>query len=410
MRVTNIRADNYRGIKRMDIDLDRNFTILCGGNGVGKSSILFAISNALCINYNNQRIDSDAQIKLDFIGRDNEKYSVGFGRNTYQLNSNVSSRIHVYSQYINDFGVFENIYLDSVHSLFSPLFIGPYRNIPYQKISGMLAENSIVESRKKYIDNSFSSLSMGTLPNVKQWMINRYFITEKEWAKTEKYNWDFILSSLSNSFFLEGGFSFDKIERDLEPSFILSGKKVYLEELSSGFKSIVAILFSIVEWVETTNEGECAKVDNAKGTVLIDEIDSHLHPSWQTKIKNTLEKTFPNIQFIVTTHSPHVLSSANENEVLIIENNNGILHTKPVSASLEYWKVDSIFQDIMSFDTNYDKNLNAIIEQIEDLIDSKRYDEAKLVVEKYQSHAHPEDNTPRALIRRINLLMLKESI
>ena len=49
--------------------------------------------------------------------------------------------------------------------------------------------------------------------------------------------------------------------------------------------------------------------NNSKGVVLIDEIDLHLHPSWQREIIPVLRKVFPNIQFIVTTHSPQVLST-----------------------------------------------------------------------------------------------------
>ena len=49
-----------------------------------------------------------------------------------------------------------------------------------------------------------------------------------------------------------------------------------------------------------------------EGIVLIDEIELHMHPSWQRKILGVLRQTFPNIQFIVTTHSPIVLSEANE--------------------------------------------------------------------------------------------------
>lgn len=49
-----------------------------------------------------------------------------------------------------------------------------------------------------------------------------------------------------------------------------------------------------------------------EGVVLIDEIDLHMHPSWQRKVMGVLKKTFPNIQFIVTTHSPQVLGELNE--------------------------------------------------------------------------------------------------
>ncbi|EFC5162739.1 AAA family ATPase [Escherichia coli] len=409
MRINNIYAENYRGIRKIDVDFKSNFTILCGENGIGKSTVLFAIANSFGQFYqSNLRVSESAQLKLNFTGRDNKNHSVGLGKGSYRPQSNVCSNLNMYAPFLNEDGKSENIYIDNVEQLISPLFIGPYRNVVYKKISGMTAEGSITENRKKCISSSASALSMGELPDIKQWMINRYFIIDKDWALTERYNWESILSSLSSSLIFGGALSFDNIERDLEPSFIVNGNKVYLEELSSGFKSVISILFSIVEWIEGTNESEDAKIDVAKGTVLIDEIDAHLHPSWQTKIKKVLENTFPNIQFIVTTHSPHVISSGDENEVLILSNNNGELSAKVVSASLEFWKTDNIYRDIMSFETLYDEKVNDLIDKVEDLIDGQHFSEAKEIVDIYASQSHPEDNTPKALIRRINNVMKKE--
>lgn len=273
----------------------------------------------------------------------------------------------------------------------------------------MKSEGSKEESRAKYLNNSLLALSNGQMPDIKQWMINRYFIIEKDWALIEKYNWELILKALADSSMFGDGFQFNNILQDLEPSFLLKGNKIYLEELSSGFKSIIAMVFSIVEWIEATNEGENAKIDIAEGTVLIDELDSHLHPSWQTKIKKVLEQIFPTIQFIVTTHSPQVISSGNKGEVLVLNNADGFLSAQPIDTSLGFWKTENIFQDVMNVNTLYDNNFSELIEQIEDLIGQALYDEAKSTLEKYQENAHPADNTPRALLRRINFLIGKEN-
>ena len=55
-----------------------------------------------------------------------------------------------------------------------------------------------------------------------------------------------------------------------------------------------------------------------QGIVLIDEIELHMHPSWQRIILPTLCKTFPNVQFIVTTHSPQILGEVNDTFNLIM--------------------------------------------------------------------------------------------
>ncbi|HET7500861.1 MAG TPA: AAA family ATPase, partial [Kofleriaceae bacterium] len=52
-----------------------------------------------------------------------------------------------------------------------------------------------------------------------------------------------------------------------------------------------------------------------EGIVLVDELDLHLHPTWQTEIVAGLKATFPRMQFIVTTHSPLVLAGCRADEV-----------------------------------------------------------------------------------------------
>lgn len=246
-----------------------------------------------------------------------------------------------------------------------------------------------------------AKLSNDYSPDIKQWMVNRYFVLGKPWAAVEEQNWHLVMSKLD--ILAEPGidFKFNNIERDLEPSFFVSGQKTYLEELSSGFKSVLSIVFSIVEWIEQTNEGKEADITVAKGTVLIDEIDAHLHPSWQLRIKGILQALFPHIQFIVTTHSPHVISSAGEGEVGILENHDGHLTVNFVDKDITAWKTEFIYSDIMAFDPEYDRKLTRYVDDIEDKIDQNDIAGALAILETYATNAHPEDLTPKALRRRI---------
>lgn len=54
-----------------------------------------------------------------------------------------------------------------------------------------------------------------------------------------------------------------------------------------------------------------------EGIVLIDEIELHMHPSWQRRILGVLKQLFPNVQFIITTHSPQVLGSVDNSYKII---------------------------------------------------------------------------------------------
>lgn len=94
------------------------------------------------------------------------------------------------------------------------------------------------------------------------------------------------------------------------------------EQLSDGYKIVLVLALNLVSRILEAN-GELPDATpesllSSDGIVLIDEIDLHLHPSWQQRIVGDLTRTFPNIQFIVTTHSPQVVSSVKGSSVFLV--------------------------------------------------------------------------------------------
>ncbi|MBC8745099.1 MULTISPECIES: AAA family ATPase [Paraburkholderia] len=88
------------------------------------------------------------------------------------------------------------------------------------------------------------------------------------------------------------------------------------QELSDGFHVYLALVADIARRAVMLNEqdgGEAPAL--VEGVVMIDEIDLHLHPRWQRVVLDCLRETFPRLQFIVTTHSPQVLSSVENRQV-----------------------------------------------------------------------------------------------
>lgn len=84
--------------------------------------------------------------------------------------------------------------------------------------------------------------------------------------------------------------------------------------------SIAASGFLYDEEIQSNNPDFAPNVlQNATGIVIIDEIDLHLHPKWQRLVLPALMNTFPNIQFIVTTHSPQVLGSVEDDNILVLD-------------------------------------------------------------------------------------------
>lgn len=92
---------------------------------------------------------------------------------------------------------------------------------------------------------------------------------------------------------------------------------IYLHQFSDGQRVMFGLIGDIARRLILLNDDNSNPFEG-RGIVLIDEIDLHLHPSWQQKIIIILRKSFPNIQFIVTTHSPHVVTTVEEECVRII--------------------------------------------------------------------------------------------
>lgn len=107
---------------------------------------------------------------------------------------------------------------------------------------------------------------------------------------------------------------------------VKDGKAYSIEMLSDGYKTTIAMVLDIaIRMVEANPHAGLGALD-APGIVLIDEIELHLHPSWQQRIIRDLRNTFQNVQFICTTHSPQVLSTVPPESIRTISDD-GVIAT-----------------------------------------------------------------------------------
>ncbi|MDX2247972.1 MAG: AAA family ATPase [Bacteroidia bacterium] len=113
---------------------------------------------------------------------------------------------------------------------------------------------------------------------------------------------------------LPEGNRFDSIDSNGRIWFITGNTKVSTIALSDGFRSIMAMAGDLV-WRLIEAFPDSSNPLEEEGVVLIDELDIHLHPTWQRNIAGLLRQTFPCLQFIMATHSPLVAASAGEDAV-----------------------------------------------------------------------------------------------
>ena len=110
----------------------------------------------------------------------------------------------------------------------------------------------------------------------------------------------------------------------------IAGQVIPLADMSEGYRSTLAMLIDIFRHMAAAYglKGLVEKTNGQKqvvrpGVVLIDEIDAHLHPQWQREIGFWLKNHFPNVQFIVTTHSPIVCQAADGGRIYHIPTDRG---------------------------------------------------------------------------------------
>ncbi|URD52391.1 AAA family ATPase [Chroococcidiopsis sp. CCNUC1] len=110
------------------------------------------------------------------------------------------------------------------------------------------------------------------------------------------------------------------------------GQELIVNQLSDGEKCLLAMVGDLARRLAIANPSLENPLEGS-GIVLIDEIELHLHPKWQREIIPALTRTFPNCQFIVTTHSPQVVSHVKPEGIYILEaTDTGVVAKRPESS------------------------------------------------------------------------------
>ena len=164
-------------------------------------------------------------------------------------------------------------------------------------------------------------------------------------------------------------------------------KKHPLKELSDGYKNTLSIIADIAYRMAVLNPQLLENVVNlTPGVVLIDEIDLHLHPSWQKRIIKDLRTIFPKVQFILTTHSPSIISSISNKHLIILENNKAIYP----SSSTYGRDVNSVLREIMGVSERQQDVMDKF-KKFYNFIDTQEYENARNILQQLEATVGFED-------------------
>jgi predicted ATP-binding protein involved in virulence len=323
MRIKELELHNFRGIKYLHLVFNspRNVVVLVGVNGVGKSSILECIN--LLYKYHHTMYFSDLyNLDLRYYNDLLKDSDIYFGSETttnyikvdyskqHSLEWNISKKIN------SEFGIIElkeKVEEDIINLSF-------------------LTEDDIVNNNYFYylVDRKVIELDMiigDNKENIADFKCFSKWFREMEDLENEhrlSYDVEYrhpglnVVRKAAHSLL---GENYDKLgfKRAMNQLVIhKSGQEIAVKLLSDGEKSLLAMVGHLSRKLAESYQN----MDNpleASALVLIDEIELHLHPSWQRMIIPRLTQTFPNCQFIVTTHSPQVLSHVDPECIHILD-------------------------------------------------------------------------------------------
>ncbi|OBQ37857.1 MAG: hypothetical protein AN487_09050 [Anabaena sp. CRKS33] len=427
MRIEELHLQNFRGFRELKLTLPPDLAVFIGSNGSGKSSILDSIAIFLSqflslfnktfskfdLTEDDINIKSDTVYNIIHIVTDADTIT---GENTKLTWKNVNSstndlwRLSQLEIIQNTNDVEINNY---AYKILEDIDIFPHLSLPilvyYQtnriSISSASLNDSIKDKQAIIYNNQLDGYKEAFSDKINDFRDFLYWFKEEEEYENEvrlrqdtnfrNPRLEIIRKALET--FLEGfpDTEFSDlhivrvsssreggIRRLSKPSLVIkkNGENFKLDQLSDGEKTLLMIVVDIARRLailnpSITNPSEL--LEKGTGIILIDEIDLHLHPQWQRIVIPSFKQTFPNCQFIVTTHSPQVLSAVNRENVFILEDSE-IVELTPHTFGRDS---NSILSEVMGVEKRPVK-MQERIDKCFEMIDNDNLEEAKLELKK----------------------------
>jgi len=355
VKIDFLELNNFRNLKSEKICFgDKKFVVLIGDNGSGKTTILEAITKAFVPVL--RAINGEAVKKCDLTNNDIKQGTSGTAvtigitlddenyvwTNRRRISSQVpfDEAIEAKEQTQNDFRKLKLKYSECVLKKELPLvlYYGTDRVIRDVPQRGHIKNFEVTDALRNCFDN-----------------VN-YFRDFYDWFKTEE---DIELRGLRDNREYKNqkldcvrnaiermikGYSNLRIE--LSPSrMVLTNDKgidLQIDQLSGGYKAVLSVVADIAKRLSLANPNSNNPLEE-EAVILIDELDLHLHPKWQKTIVDDLKRTFPNCQFIISTHSPFIIQALHADELFDIST----MQYAEENGSYNGWSIDAIQEQKM---------------------------------------------------------------
>ena len=387
----------------------QQWNVILGNNNTGKTTILRLLSglNAVIFNIEGERGSIIAPIASAYEWPEVDFFA---SKSSFEISANIQKVKTLDSNKNLDFSWYyeRGMMLRKKHLIWGPQRyyeendeMGGFKFYGYGT-SRRMSTSSITDNTQ---EDTISSLFQDNyeLTNAEEWLLQLDYA-----AKSGLANAETVLNKLKKV--LTGGLLPDVKEIELKSELTETNSvsnyalfdtdygQVRLKGLGYGYQATMAW---VVDLAKKLFE-RYPKLDNpltGAAIVLVDEIDLHLHPDWQRKIISHLSGIFPNVQFIVTAHSPLIVQSAeNVNLIILEKGEDNQTHIRQEFGTFRGWTIEEILQDLMGLGdkTLSDTYLN-LLHQFEDGLDSEDYEKAKSAYDELLLLLHPNSSQRKLL-------------
>lgn len=414
MKIAKLDVTNLRGFEYASFELDPSFTLLVGVNGVGKSSVLEALrislsrvmpkftasrAGPLAFSGDDIRIGSTAlTVRADFrFGDEARHFLMHVPRERYVRGEEGSVR----------HGVIDTPEREEMSQPWPRLVLLKHQPIAVyfgiRRSHPTDAQAKIGQTRGGQAAahaDALSDVRALHLADMASWILAQEALA-KELPRAQMHL-DALKSAAAQ--FLPTCSDLRAINEDDKPRLLITkgGTELDVRFLSEGERGMLSLALDLARRLSQANPGLDDPVRDGVAVVLIDELDMHMHPTWQRQIPRLLTQTFRGCQFVASSHSPQIIGETQPGQLILLKQEDGRI--VPQQCGQAYGlDTNYVLEQIMETPSRPAPVLHAI-DAVEQALDEADLELAREKLADLRKLQHGDDPTSVGLEAAINNL------